>query len=56
MVAELLLLLLVFIFERERERAGEGQRKERGRIQSGFCTDSREPDVEPEVTNHEIMT
>ena len=45
--------------ERERERegtcAGEGQR-ERERIPSRFHADSSEPDVELDLTNHEIMT
>ena len=42
---------------RERARAGEGQREREGwRIQSGLCTDSRESDVELELTNHEIVT
>ena len=37
--------------ERERESEGEGLR-----IRSRFCTDSREPDVGLELTNHKIMT
>ena len=57
---------MFYFFEREREReTGEiasawkqGRDRERGgqRIQSRFCTDSREHDVKLELTNCEIMT
>ena len=53
---------MFIIFERERERenmylqAEEGRGRGRQRIQSGLCTDSREPDAGLELRNHEIMT
>ena len=43
--------------KREKAQAGEGQReRERERIPNSFPTVSTEPDVELELTNHEIMT
>ena len=54
---------LMFSFEKEREREtvrvhARWRGRERGgqRIPSGFCADSREPDVGLEPTSREIMT
>ena len=45
-----------FIFIFETERWGVGRKKrDRERLPSGLCTDSREPDVGLEPTNCEIM-
>ena len=52
----------MFIFERQRERertqAGEGaeRKREEQRIRSRLCADRREPNLELELTNREIMT
>ena len=48
---------VLFIFEREREHEQERGRERGGwGMQSGLCTDSREPDVGLELVNHEIVT
>ena len=52
-------LKFTYFWERGRERENEqGRGRERGgqRNQTGPCTDSREPNVRLEFTNHEIMT
>ena len=50
---------LMFIFEKEVERvcySGEENRERRGqRTQSGLCTDSSEPIVRLELTNHDSL-
>ena len=53
-----ILLFLIFkkIFSFERVQMGEGQERGRHRIQSGLCTDGREPDEGLELKNREIVT
>ena len=54
-----MLIYLFILRERERERAhepGRGRERGRERIPSRLHTASSEPDVELELTNHEIMT
>ena len=49
----------MFIYIRERKNKCEGVHigdEQRKRIQSGLCTDSREPDAGLELMNCEIMT
>ena len=67
LVIKCLIFLFLFFFfslfilrERERERVSENKlgrdRERRGwKIQSGLCSDNREPDAGLELTNREIV-
>ena len=54
------LFVCIYFILRERKSAcmqvGEGQRVRETKNQSRFCTDSTEPDAEPELMNCEIVT
>ena len=53
----LFFFLFVYLVLRERASKQEwGRERERERIPSRLCTVSAEPDLGPELTNHEVMT